>query len=139
RPLLFKYLKMLYISSIEFEDFKQEGELALLEIIRRYDPEKGDLPGYIKKALYYSLVRIREKLLNKELSLEEIPEVSLKIFEEWEKKDIDFSKLSPREKQVIVLAYYSKYSERRIASYLGISRGSVKVYKKRAINKLKLM
>ncbi len=136
RPLLFKYLKMLYISEIDFEDFKQEGEIALLEVLRRYDPQKGDLSGYVKKALYHRLLRIREKLRGTEVYLEE-DSISYETFEEENTKFIDFSKLSKREKQIIVLIFYSRYSEREIAKYLGISRSSVKVYKKRALNKLK--
>lgn len=138
RPLLFKYLKMLYLPGIEFEDFKQEGELALLEVLRRYDPNKGELSGYVKKALYFSLKRVRNKLLRKDLSIEEFSEISNETFERENYKVIDFSKLSPREKQIIALVYYSNYSERKIASYLGISRSSVKIYKKRAIKKLKI-
>ncbi|MGB9768298.1 MULTISPECIES: sigma-70 family RNA polymerase sigma factor [Dictyoglomus] len=137
KPLLFKYLKMLYIPEIDFEDFKQEGEIALLEVLRRYDSQKGNLSGYVKKALYYRLLRIREKLKGKDLYLEG-NNVSYEAFEEESMiKFIDFSKLSKREKQIIILIFYSRHSEREVAKYLGISRSSVKIYKKRALNKLK--
>lgn len=138
RPLLFKYLKMLYLPEIEFEDFKQEGELALLEVLRRYDPNKGELSGYVKKALYYSLKRVRNKLLKKELPIENFLEVSDDVIKEEDFKVVDLSQLSPRERQIITLIYYSNCSERKVASYLGISRNSVKIYKKRAIKKLKI-
>lgn len=138
RPLLFKYLKMLYLPEIEFEDFKQEGELALLEVLRRYDPNKGELSGYVKKALYYSLKRVRNKLLKKELPIENFLEVSDDVIKEEDFKVVDLSQLSPRERQIITLIYYSNCSEREVASYLGISRNSVKIYKKRAIKKLKI-
>lgn len=138
RPILFKYLKMLYIPEIDFGDFKQEGELALLEILRRYDPQRGNLSGYIKKSLYYALLRIREKLRGVDFDLELGEEdVAYGISEEENTKFIDFSKLSRREKQIIILIFYSKYSEREIAKYLGITISSVKVYKRRALNKLK--
>jgi len=138
RPLLFKYLKMLYLPEIEFEDFKQEGELALLEVLRRYDPNKGELSGYVKKALYYSLKRVRNKLLKKELLIENFLEISDDVIKEEDFKVVDLSQLSPRERQIITLIYYSNCSEREVASYLGISRNSVKIYKKRAIKKLKI-
>lgn len=138
RPLLFKYLKMLYLPEIEFEDFKQEGELALLEVLRRYDPNKGELSGYVKKALYYSLKRVRNKLLKKELPIENFLEVSDDVIKEEDFKVVDLSQLSLRERQIITLIYYSNCSEREVASYLGISRNSVKIYKKRAIKKLKI-
>lgn len=138
RPLLFKYLKMLYVPGVDFEDFKQEGELALLEVLRRYDPNKGELSRYVKKALYYSLKRVRNKFLRKDLSIEDFLEISNEIVERESYRVLDFSKLSPREKQIITLVYYSNYSERKVASYLGISRSSVKIYKKRAIKKLRI-
>jgi len=138
KPLLYKYLGLLYRPSIDFEDFKQEGELALWELLKKYDPSCGNLSAYLKKSLYYALIRARDKLTLKEESLEDIEYENLEkeVYSE-EKREIDFSSLSPREKEILMLLFYSNLSEREAASFLKISRSSIRVYKKRAVEKLK--
>ena len=137
RPLLYKYLALLFTRDIDFEDFKQEGELALLELLKRYDPQKGDLSSYLKKSLYYALLRIRTRLRYQEEYVEELGEIEIYKEELQEEKIIDFSYLSKREKEIVMLIYFNELSIRKTAKVLGLSPSSVKVYKKRAINKLK--
>ncbi len=39
------------------EDIKQEGRLAIMKLIRKYDPKIGTLDGYIKSYFYATLKR----------------------------------------------------------------------------------
>ncbi|HSV31613.1 MAG TPA: sigma factor-like helix-turn-helix DNA-binding protein [Atribacteraceae bacterium] len=50
---------------------------------------------------------------------------------------VDWSRLSAREKEVILRLYYDCQSEREVAQALALSRGSVRVYRNRALHKLK--
>lgn len=50
---------------------------------------------------------------------------------------IPLDELSKREKEVLELLFFQGLSEREAASSLGISRSSVKSYKKEALKKLK--
>jgi|YelNatPaOPRAMG01_1025707.scaffolds.fasta_scaffold02741_11 RNA polymerase sigma factor (sigma-70 family) len=134
KPLLYKYLSLLYSKGLEWEDWKQQGELILLELINRYDESKGEksLSSYLKKTLYFRLLEEKRKILK----LDFIPITQMNYIEE-DRKIIDFSSLSKREKEVIILLYFSQYSEREIASEMKISRRSVRTYKERALKKLR--
>ncbi|PMQ00798.1 MAG: RNA polymerase subunit sigma-70 [Dictyoglomus sp. NZ13-RE01] len=130
KPLLYKYLSLLYVKEIDWDDWKQEGELILRQLIAKYEPEKGDLSSYLKKSLYFSLKSFRKKLLEKQ-------KIVYENFPEENHKKIRLRGLSKREKEIIKLIYFVGLSEREIAKRLKISRGSVKIYKKRALNKLR--
>jgi DNA-directed RNA polymerase specialized sigma subunit, sigma24 homolog len=69
--------------------------------------------------------------------VEELGEIEIYKEELQEEKIIDFSSLSKREKEIVMLIYFNELSIRKTAKVLGLSPSSVKVYKKRAINKLK--
>ncbi len=131
KPLLYKYLHLLYSKELEWEDWKQQGEMILLELIKRHDKSKGFLSSYLKKSLYYELLNYKRKLISKIDHFEIFPS------ENYETIRINLSKLSKREKEVINLLYFARYSERETAKYLKISRRSVRTYKKRALRKLR--
>lgn len=136
KPLLYKYLNLLYSKEMDWEDWKQEGELILLELIKKHNQSKGSLSLsiYLKKSLYYELLHHKKKLIADRQYLEDFPMENME-----EKRKIKFSKLSRREKEVINLLYFARYSERETAKHLKISRRSVRIYKKRALKKLRAM
>lgn len=49
---------------------------------------------------------------------------------------VDWTRLTEREQEVILRLYYDRQSEREIAEVLGLSRSSVRVYHRRALEKL---
>lgn len=132
KPLLYKYLHLLYSRELEWEDWKQQGEMILLELIKKYDESKGFLSSYLKKSLYYELLNYKRKLISKINYYENF------YIENYERgRKINLSKLSKREREVINLLYFSRYSERETAKHLKISRRSVRTYKERALKKLR--
>ncbi|MGB9857510.1 MAG: sigma-70 family RNA polymerase sigma factor [Dictyoglomaceae bacterium] len=134
RPLLYKYLSLLYSKDLEWEDWKQQGELILLELLRKYDPKKGNLSSYLKKTLYYSLMEYKKKISRNTFEI-----IEENYSQEDEKRKIKLTKLSKRQKEIIKLFYFVGLSERDIAKRLKISRRSVRTHKKRALAKLRSM
>ncbi|MCS7201811.1 MAG: sigma-70 family RNA polymerase sigma factor [Dictyoglomus sp.] len=133
KPLLYKYLYLLHSKEIEWEDWKQQGETILLQLLKKHDETKGSLSSYLKKSLYYELLHYKKKIISQNNYYENLA------FENYElERKINLRKLSKREREVINLLYFSRYSERETAKYLKISRRSVRTYKKRALNKLKV-
>ncbi len=65
--------------SIGAEDIKQEGRIAILNLIRKYDPEIGTLDGYIK-SFFYKVLRNRLKISNKKFVFLSIDEEKVKPF-----------------------------------------------------------
>ncbi|MEN2983568.1 MAG: sigma-70 family RNA polymerase sigma factor [Dictyoglomaceae bacterium] len=133
KPLLYKYLYLLYSKEVEWEDWKQQGEIILLQLLKKHDENKGSLSSYLKKSLYYELLHYKKKIISQNNYYENL------IFENFElERKINLRKLSKREREVINLLYFARYSERETAKHLKISRRSVRTYKKRALNKLKI-
>jgi RNA polymerase sigma-70 factor (sigma-E family) len=67
------------------------------------------------------------------------PEAKVLLAEEHREVLVALDALSPRQREVLVLRYWSDLSEAEIAETLGISRGAVKSTASRAIDALELM
>lgn len=50
--------------------------------------------------------------------------------------NVDLSVLTPRQYEVIDMLYACRCSERAVAEFLGVSRGTVRVHHQRALDKL---
>ena len=98
RPLLYKYLSLLYSKDLEWEDWKQQGELILLELLRKYDPKKGNLSSYLKKTLYYSLMEYKKKISRNTFEI-----IEENYSQEDEKRKIKLTKLSKRNYKIVLL------------------------------------
>lgn len=133
KPLLYKYLYLFYSKEIEWEDWKQQGEMILLELIKKHNESKGSLSSYLKKSLYYELLHYKKKIVSHNEYFKNLNFENIEI-----KRKISLKRLSKREREVINLLYFARYSERETAKYLKISRRSVRTYKERALKKLRI-
>ena len=129
-------------NAVEAEDLAAEVFVRVLKALPDYDPQKASISTWIYAISHNVLIdhfrRNRETAeLPEELSapgdiLEDIVEE-----EELESLADALLKLSPEERQVIVLRYYAGKPLTEVAFRMGLSYGAVKIRHNKALAQLK--
>ena len=142
-PLILKYSSLL---KMDTEDAMSEFTLELIRIINKF-PAKDEYDldmyvlSYIKKSIRNSYISLSKKQTSLNITYLEdfnnigIEESQLSAF--W-MNDI-LLKLTPVQRDVIILKYYHGYTVNEIANIMNISRQAVNQMKKRALKHLKEM
>ncbi|NLY43932.1 MAG: sigma-70 family RNA polymerase sigma factor [Clostridiaceae bacterium] len=157
RPLLLANINKYASKTEDREELLQEGYLELLRLIHDYDERRGvPFLGYVKKKLkffyinFVSRQRVVYDSLDREVDignekvplLSLIPDAGLPVPEKYEKKELNaalagaLGKLTPRQKEVIILHYYYNMPMIKIAKKQGNHYMSVVKIKKRALKEL---
>lgn len=153
--LIIKSIQRYYNMRSEYEDLIQEGNLTVLEAIDSFDEEKGVyFLGYVKTMLKYTYLnkhKIRKHLsLNATISdneddewmdlLESDEEGPLEQFLQSEKHatiSYALSKLTDRQREIVLAYYVEGLSISHIAQKLNISYRTVVNTKVRALEKMR--
>ncbi|GAV25279.1 RNA polymerase sigma-70 factor [Carboxydothermus islandicus] len=123
------------------EDLMQEGMIAVIESVYRFDPDRGVyFLKYVREMVYgriYSLLRAEKARRGKEVPLEEY-RIEVQHFAE-ELPTINFPPgvLTPRQESLIALRYERGISLSEVAKILKITPAGAYDLEKRALKKLK--
>lgn len=135
-----------------FDDLYQDGVLIILESLDFYDEKKANYLAMIKAYLKYHYLETYKYIKKRDVEVSAFQEnVNLyDLVESDENIEIDFlikeadivlqkalEKITKREREVIYLYYYKRYSHKKIAEILNISKWTVVNNKRRGISKLK--
>lgn len=150
-PLIKFSIKKYYYIYRDFEDLVQDGYVKILDLLASYDLDSNIyFETYVKINLRYMYLDMNKKkteelilngknedsyelvdLLQADFDLEELVITGLDL------KAIDFDLLTPRERDIIDLAYYKWKSMVKIKDELGISYRTVVNIKANALVKLR--
>lgn len=117
------------------EDLVQEALLAVYRKRHRVR-ELGALEQYVRTTMVRTHLNSARKRSNHEIPSAPVDDTTVLPFEHddtW----AALGELGPRQRAVVVLAYYEDLSEVRIAEVLGISVGAVKSHRARALATLR--
>ena len=143
RSTLLRLAVLLVDDSHSAEDVVQE---AFLGLQRQRDKvlEPAAVFGYLRTSVVHrahDVLRrrrtVRRQLRAVEPDSDEPADAELLLTEEHREVLSAVRRLPPKQREVVVLRYWSGLSEAEIASTLGISRGAVKSQASRALDKLK--
>jgi len=154
QPLIISSIKKYYSNWSEYDDLVQDGNIKILESIKDYDPSKGvHFLGYAKTILMYLyLDKHKRKIhtsLNQPLGEGDTEVIDLLVSEEKDILDImveeenntqlnqALSKLTERQRQIILLFYTENLGIQEIANKLNISYRTVVNTKTTALSNMK--
>lgn len=154
KPLILSQMKKYYFEKEELEDLIGEGYEVILKGIDDFDETKGVyFSGYLKTILrYHYLDRLKAKkyissldknIGKSEMSLLDLLESDIDIENEYLIKELHdnliekIAKLSPRQRQVIILFYIENMNINDISKRLGVTYRTIINTKVNAIEKLK--
>lgn len=155
-PLIISSIKKYYNRIFDFDDILQEGRLVTLECIDKYDASKGTyFLGYVQTMLkYYYLDKHKQKLmisLNDKIGNEEDDEEFIDLLvsdaedaleilvklEENKMLNEALSRLSIRQREIIIDFYYENMTIDQIAEKFGIAYRTVVNTRTAALGKMK--
>lgn len=155
-PLIISSIKKYYNRIFDFDDILQEGRLVTLECIDKYDASKGTyFLGYVQTMLkYYYLDKHKQKLmisLNDKIGNEEDDEEFIDLLvsdtedaleilvrlEENKMLEDALSKLSIRQREIMIDFYYEGMTIDQIAEKFGIAYRTVVNTRIAALGKMK--
>lgn len=130
------------------EDARQELSLFLIEQIKNYPLESFRCDAafiqYISRSIYHEYIRLskhQQKQKENVLSFDEQLQIPCSDEENIERRILIYdllSRLSKKQREIIVLEYFYGYKDREIGNKLNISRQAVNKEKNSALKKLRL-
>lgn len=155
KGLVINSIKRYYNVSNEYDDLVQEGNIIILECINSYDENLGAyFLGYVKTRLKYNYLdkhkEIKHTSLNTDSGNEDHDEL-LDLLESEDPNPLEeyleteklselqerLSKLTYRQKEIIIYFYYENMSIGDIAKKLGITYRTIVNTKTRALEKMR--
>lgn len=159
QPLVLALAGRLHGKGIDWDDFFQVGQLALLEAVFDFNPRgRGGFPWYAKRCVYFALYNYRRQVLrdckrekaglplsfysggNEQFTLFSIPqpnpEEKVLISEKNTDLRLALARLPQKQRQVIISIYFKGQGLSEIAKEMSISSPSVKGLEKRGLKNL---
>ena len=141
KPLIKKAANKYQNPYLAEEDLIQEGMIAVVESVYRFEPERGVyFLKYVREMVYgrlYTLLRAERTKRNREVPLQDYHGEVLYFAEESPKLNLPPGVLTPRQQAFLILRFEQQLSLTQIAQILKISPAGAHDLEKRALNKLK--
>ncbi len=120
------------------EDLVQEALLAVYRK-RHHVRDVGALEGYVRTTLVRSHISRRRRRSSQEIPREQVPDTAWADGEPITSSELwpAITRLSPRQRAVVVLVYFEDLPEEEVARLLGCSAGAVKSHRSRALSALR--
>ena len=157
KPLIYSAVRR-YVSGWDKDDLYQEACLTVIQCIKEFDPQKGvPFLAFVKKKVYYRLFNVSrrqrsglsleqtfkgqdgESRMLEELLASTEPGIEEQILLSMEKKQLyeAIDKLSPKQKQVIMMHFFQGLKYKDIARLRETHYKSVLRLKDRALSSLR--
>ncbi|MDP9795865.1 RNA polymerase sigma-70 factor (sigma-E family) [Catenuloplanes nepalensis] len=142
-PALVRFARLLTGDEHRAEDLAQDVLATAYVRWRRVGAmDRPDL--YVRRMLVNAHHSWRRRLMNREVSVDAVrDDASVRdIAAETDERDAMWrliTRLSPRQRTVIVLRYYEDYDDATIAELLQCSQGTVRTQAKRALDRLQIL